>query len=172
MELNTCLVSLTRRYSWNANATVIWVDQPVGTGFSYVSMRAACPCVSIRAAGEKKTCLSPAPRYGGLLHNEQQVAADMHAFILAWLARYPQYATLDFHLFGESYAGHYVPAISREIVRQNAAAAAGDATINFIGMAIGNGLTDPATQYKCGDLSCCFYRLPRVYMASPSGQPV
>ena len=63
------------RASWNANATVIWVDQPVGTGFSY----------------------------GGLpVHNEDQVASDMYEFIVNWLAKYPQYAQLEFHLFGES----------------------------------------------------------------------
>ena len=104
-------------YAWNANATVIWVDQPVGTGFSY----------------------------GGLLHDEDQVASDMYEFIVGWLGRYPQYAKLAFFLFGESYAGHYVPAISRYIVRQ---IAAGDSTVQFVGAGIGNGLTDPGVQYR------------------------
>ena len=107
--------------SWNNNATVIWIDQPVGTGFSY----------------------------GGHVHNEEGVGKDMYDFIHEFLLnKYDgKYKDLDFHVFGESYAGHYVPAVSREIVRRNAEAAEGD-KINLVGMAIGNGLTDPETQYQ------------------------
>lgn len=48
---------------------------------------------------------------------------------------------------GESYAGHYVPAIAHHIWTENKSAE--DALkINFGGMAIGNGLTHPAEQYK------------------------
>lgn len=61
-------------FSWNSNATVVWVDQPVGTGFSY----------------------------GGYLHSEEQVGEDMAEFIVGFLTKYPKYAGLDFHIFGES----------------------------------------------------------------------
>jgi len=55
---------------------------------------------------------------------------------------------LDFHVFGESYAGHYVPAVTRELVRRNKAATEDADKVNIVGMAIGNGLTDPEDQYK------------------------
>jgi len=98
--------------SWNANATVIWVDQPVGTGFSY----------------------------GGKLHSEDQVEDDMYEFLQGWFAKYPQYAANDFHIFGESYAGHYVPVVAQTVMQRGG--------FNLKGAAIGNGLTDPAEQYK------------------------
>jgi carboxypeptidase C (cathepsin A) len=45
---------------------------------------------------------------------------------------------------GESYAGHYVPAICNKIVGENRK---GGFQIPLVGMAIGNGLTDPLKQY-------------------------
>ncbi|GMI20995.1 hypothetical protein TrCOL_g13564 [Triparma columacea] len=108
--------------SWNNNATVIWVDQPVGTGFSYGGV----PC-----------------------HNEDCVGKDMKNFIDGFFAKYSTYKDLDFHIFGESYAGHYVPSVSRAVVRGNEGLKSGDeGYVNFQGFAIGNGLTNPEEQYK------------------------
>ena len=108
-------------FSWNSNATVIWIDQPAHTGYSY----------------------------GGVpVHNEDGVAPDVFDFLQGFFDKYEtkNYRDLPFHVFGESYAGHYVPAVTREIVRRNAAGA--DKPINLKGFAIGNGLTDPEVQYK------------------------
>ncbi|GMH88552.1 hypothetical protein TrVE_jg6994 [Triparma verrucosa] len=108
--------------SWNNNATVIWVDQPVGTGFSY----GGTPC-----------------------HNEECVGDDMKNFLDGFFVKYPAYAKLDFHIFGESYAGHYVPSVSRAVIRGNAGLSEKDeGYINLQGFAIGNGLTNPEEQYK------------------------
>jgi cathepsin A (carboxypeptidase C) len=110
-------------FSWNANATVIWIDQPAHTGYSY----------------------------GGVpVHNEDGVAPDVFEFLQGFYDKYEaagkDYRAVPFHIFGESYAGHYVPAVSREIVRRNEAGA--DPAIPLAGIAIGNGMTDPEIQYK------------------------
>lgn len=55
-----------------------------------------------------------------------------------------KYAGLDFFIFGESYAGHYVPAVSHKILTE---VKAGRSKINLKGIAIGNGLTDPELQF-------------------------
>lgn len=47
-------------------------------------------------------------------------------------------------MFGESYAGHYVPALSAFIVDNNPTARV---PINLQGAAVGNGLVDPVIQY-------------------------
>jgi len=47
----------------------------------------------------------------------------------------------------QSYGGHYVPAVSAAILAHNRGRGA-DAAINLVGIAIGNGLTDPAKQYS------------------------
>lgn len=54
----------------------------------------------------------------------------------------PQYKNLDFFIFGESYAGHYVPAVSHYIWQKNQA---NDLSfkVPLKGLGIGNGLTDP-----------------------------
>eukprot|EP00971_Amphidinium_carterae_P098700 1952020-Amphidinium_carterae.1 len=57
----------------------------------------------------------------------------------------PQYAGKDFYLFGESYAGHYVPAISHYFWQQSKS---GSFKVPLKGIGIGNGLVDPAEQYK------------------------
>jgi hypothetical protein len=61
---------------------------------------------------------------------DARTAADARHFLIRWLQRFPQYAHADLYLSGESYGGHYVPNLAREIVRGNkkptaAAAAAG-----------------------------------------------
>jgi len=109
-------------YSWNSNATVMWIDQPVGTGFSY------------------------ADHSRDYVVNEDQVAEDMYEFVSQFMASHPQYAKLPFYVTGESYAGHYIPAIGARIVAGNQAG--GQPKINLAGVAIGNGWVDPRSQYS------------------------
>eukprot|EP00035_Acanthoeca_spectabilis_P022681 m.445179 g.445179 ORF g.445179 m.445179 type:complete len:460 (-) comp19195_c0_seq1:99-1478(-) len=103
-------------YSWNTNATVLWIDQPVGAGFSY---------------GEPPVV------------DENQVANDVYNFLEGFFEKYQSrgYQKLPFFVFGESYAGHYVPAVSSRIVRDKST------NINFAGAGIGNGLTEPLKQF-------------------------
>lgn len=49
---------------------------------------------------------------------------------------------------GESFAGHYVPAIASYLYKANANPPPGDIVINLKGVAIGNGLVQPAIQYN------------------------
>jgi len=60
---------------------------------------------------------------------------------------HPKYATLPFFLFGESYAGHYLPAIGNAIVVANKNVQPGNINLNLIGIGIGDGLTDPLIQF-------------------------
>jgi cathepsin A (carboxypeptidase C) len=105
-------------YSWHMNANVMWVDQPAGVGFS----------TSIGT------------------HDEAGVASNMYTFLQNFFKEFPQYQKSEFHIFGESYAGHYVPAISHKIWQMNKAG--NGIKIPLAGIAIGNGLTNPEEQYK------------------------
>lgn len=62
------------------------------------------------------------------------------------VAVHPDMADRDFYVTGESYAGHYVPAVSNRLFHEMSKPGAGK-KINFKGFAIGNGLTDPGIQY-------------------------
>jgi cathepsin A (carboxypeptidase C) len=76
-------------------------------------------------------------------------ARDVYAFLQLFFAEYPQYATSPFHISGESYGGHYLPALSTEIIRNNAVAESKNLIkINYKSMLIGNGWTEPRTQFK------------------------
>jgi cathepsin A (carboxypeptidase C) len=71
----------------------------------------------------------------------------MYAFMSRFLEKYPQLQGKDFYITGESYAGHYIPAIAHNFMFKNK----GGLKINFKGMAIGNGLVDSYNQYPAYD---------------------
>ncbi|KAI4377702.1 hypothetical protein MLD38_015287 [Melastoma candidum] len=104
-------------YSWNKVANILFLDSPVGVGFSYSNTSS-----DIFTNGDKRT------------------AEDSLAFLLKWFERFPQYKGREFYLTGESYAGHYVPQLSEAIVDYNKAA--GEKIINIKGFMVGNALTD------------------------------
>ena len=61
------------------------------------------------------------------------VAENFYKFLLKFLTKYPEYNKRSLYITGESYAGHYIPAIADFLVSH------ADPTINFRGAAIGNG---------------------------------
>ncbi|RGP81163.1 carboxypeptidase d [Fusarium longipes] len=111
-------------YSWNTFANMLYVDQPIGTGFSYGSDDAV-------------STLAAAPRVWNLLQ--------------AFYAQFPEYENRDFGLFTESYGGHYGPEFAYYFEQQNAAIDAGTVKgekINLVALGINNGWIDPANQYR------------------------
>jgi len=108
--------------SWNEVANTLFIDQPVGTGYSY------------------------ADSFSDYIGDEKAVAEDLYEFLQGFFTKNPQYNTRVF-IIGESYAGHYIPAFASRIVAGNLHLEAGDITIKLAGIAIGNGWVDPSTQY-------------------------
>ena len=101
-------------YSWNNNASVIFLDQPVNVGYSYSS---------------------------GSVSDTVAAGKDVYAFLELFFQQFPQYNGLPFHIAAESYGGHYVPVFASEILSH------ADRSFNLTSVLIGNGLTDPLTQY-------------------------
>jgi len=66
----------------------------------------------------------------------------MKTFLDGFVAAHPEFKGRDFYIAGESYAGHYIPAISHYLAFNTT-----DLTLNFKGVAIGNGWVDPVVQY-------------------------
>lgn len=89
-SINATLQPVYNPYSWNSNASVIFLDQPVGVGYSY--------------GGKEKVDTST------------KAAKDVYIFLELFFKKFPQYLNNKFHLTGESYAGHYVPRIGAEIL--------------------------------------------------------
>ncbi|KAK8190496.1 carboxypeptidase Y-like protein A [Phyllosticta capitalensis] len=101
--------------SWNSNASVIFLDQPVNVGYSYS---------------------------GSSVSNTVAAGKDVYALLTLFFKQFPEYATQDFHIAGESYAGHYIPVFASEILSHK------KRNINLKSVLIGNGLTDGLTQYE------------------------
>ncbi|GMH13780.1 hypothetical protein Nepgr_015621 [Nepenthes gracilis] len=104
-------------YSWNEVANILFLDSPVGVGFSYSTNSSDL-----------------------LTNGDERTAKDNLEFLLKWFERFPQYKGRDFYISGESYGGHYVPQLSQAIVRHNSATT--EKPINFKGYMVGNALTD------------------------------
>eukprot|EP00877_Chromochloris_zofingiensis_P010037 jgi/Chrzof1/5287/Cz15g20230.t1 len=119
--LNHNLTLSENPYGWDVNSNVIYVDQPINTGYSY----------------------SEDPR--DRVSDEVTVSADMLDFLQEFFEVHPEFADRDFFVTGESYAGHYAPAVANTIYR--AKELGQGEPINLKGVAIGNGLTVPAVQF-------------------------
>jgi cathepsin A (carboxypeptidase C) len=106
---------VNNEHSWNNNASVIFLDQPVNVGYSYS---------------------------GSSVSNTIAAGKDVYALLTLFFHQFPEYAQQDFHIAGESYAGHYIPAFASEILAHK------NRNINLKSLLIGNGLTDGLTQYE------------------------
>ena len=103
-------LSLKRNnFSWNENSNLLFIDQPVGTGYS----QARDPTHFAR--------------------NEKMVAENFYKFLLKFMMKYPEFKGRPMYITGESYAGHYIPAIANYIVQNPFS------DFNLRGIAIGNG---------------------------------
>jgi len=116
-------------YSWNARANVLWIDQPVGSGYSYVE--------------------SPL----GYVTTEKTMAVELYSALTQFFRLYPQYGA-NFFIFGESYAGKYIPSISHYILKQNQNKP--QTQINLKGIAMGDGWVDP--YYQTGSYAEFLYQ--------------
>ena len=130
--------SLQRRdYSWHkAPAYVLYLDQPVGTGYSFTTRDDNYP-------QSNREC-------GIDVHYFLQQFFQLHAdkFVVRNNDGHGQPMTKDFYVTGESHAGQYIPAIMAYILERNDQSP--DIYINLKAGAIGNGSTDPYWQWNTG----------------------
>ncbi|WWC91365.1 uncharacterized protein L201_006308 [Kwoniella dendrophila CBS 6074] len=112
-------------FSWNNVANVLFLDQPIGVGYSYADE--------------------------GEVNNSPAAAEDVYAFLMLFISKFREYSKQEFHIAGESYAGTYIPNIASVIYKNNLAldlaATPGVPKLNFASVMIGNGLTDPHAQF-------------------------
>ncbi|XP_047318246.1 serine carboxypeptidase-like 34 [Impatiens glandulifera] len=112
------------KHTWNKAANLLFIDSPVGVGFSYTNTSS-----DIAQLGDKNTAL------------------DSYKFLLGWFKRFPQFKSHEFYLSGESYAGHYVPQLA-EMIYDNNKKASEKEHINLKGFIIGNALMDDGTDQR------------------------
>lgn len=104
-------------YSWNNKANMLFIDQPIGTGFSF-----AHDIFSYRT-------------------NAYDISVDFYNFLVGFLEEYPSFKGRKIYITGESYAGHYIPVFTKFLLDHP------NPDINLGGIAIGNGWVDPFYQF-------------------------
>ncbi|KAJ8600838.1 hypothetical protein CTAYLR_006571 [Chrysophaeum taylorii] len=112
-----------RRSSWHTVANTLYVDQPVGTGFSWTASGAYC---------RNDACI--ARHFVTFLGRFARLYASL---VLASPAR-----SVPIYFSGESHAGHYVPLLVDALVEDD-----DGIEWNVRGMALGNAWIDPYNQY-------------------------
>ncbi|KAK7062247.1 carboxypeptidase [Favolaschia claudopus] len=79
---------------WEEYTTMVYIDQPAGTGFSYTST----------------------DRY---VHTLEEATSQMIEFLRNFYKVFPEYQNVDTYLGGESYAGQYIPYFANAILDSN-----------------------------------------------------
>ncbi|XP_037544740.1 retinoid-inducible serine carboxypeptidase [Nematolebias whitei] len=105
-----------RKTSWVQAASVLFVDNPVGTGFSYTE------------------------RPDGFATNVSTVASDMLVLLQHFFTKKPEFQSVPFYIFSESYGGKMAAAISLELTK---AVAQGSMKCSFAGVALGDSWISP-----------------------------
>ncbi|CAK1362592.1 Pheromone-processing carboxypeptidase kex1 [Cercospora beticola] len=106
--------------SWDEFANVLFVDQPVGTGFSYADTNS-------------------------YVHEMDQMADQMVQFLKAFFEIFPEHKNTDLYIAGESYAGQWIPYIAHAILEHNKKNPSDK--WNLEGLMIGNGWISGPEQY-------------------------
>jgi vitellogenic carboxypeptidase-like protein len=120
--LNSSSSGLSRnRNRWNRRFGVIFIDNPLGSGFSAPASLADIP------------------------RDEPTIAAHLLAALQSFMALDAAFRARPLFLAGESYAGKYIPAAARHILDANDKLPAGQ-RVNLQGIVIGNGMTHPVAQ--------------------------
>ncbi|KOM40424.1 hypothetical protein LR48_Vigan04g062200 [Vigna angularis] len=104
-----------RNESWNKVSSIIYVDLPVFTGFTYATTELA-------------------PQSSGKL-----LARQAHQFLRKWLIGHPKFVSNEVYIAGDSYSGIPVPVIVQEIAQGNEKGF--QPRINLQGYLLGNPMT-------------------------------
>ncbi|PRQ28858.1 putative carboxypeptidase D [Rosa chinensis] len=109
-------------YSWNKEANMLFLESPVGVGFSYSNTTTD---------------------YDNL--GDAFTANDAYAFLHKWFLKFPSYRTRTFYIAGESYAGKYVPELAELINDKNTDPSL---HIDLKGVLLGNPETSDAEDWR------------------------
>ncbi|XP_063628916.1 venom serine carboxypeptidase-like [Cydia splendana] len=119
-----------RKYHWALNHHLIYIDNPVGAGFSFTN--------------DTK----------GYCTDETQVGEQLYSTLTQFFQLFPELQQNAFFITGESYAGKYVPALGYTIIKKGSTA---KTKINLKGLMIGGAWINPVSQRHYGVYHACDY---------------
>ncbi|PQQ06278.1 serine carboxypeptidase-like 45 [Prunus yedoensis var. nudiflora] len=114
-------VLVRNEYSWNREANMLYLETPVGVGFSYSKSSSSYVAV-----------------------DDEATARDNLVFLQRWFNKFPQYKHRDLFLTGESYAGHYIPQLANLMVEINRK----EKLFSLKGIALGNPVLEFSTDFN------------------------
>ncbi|XAR52292.1 hypothetical protein NMG60_11020276 [Bertholletia excelsa] len=82
-------------YSWTKVSNIIFLDAPVGTGFSY------------------------ADNWPGYVLDDLLAATEVYHFLMKWLIDHPKFLLNELYIAGDSYSGLIVPNVVQKIYQGN-----------------------------------------------------
>lgn len=116
-----------RKYSWHINHNLLYIDNPIGTGYSFTSYDA------------------------GYSKSQLDVGNHLYNVLQQFFSVFPELRENPFYITGESYGGKYVPALAYSILR-NSLNFNNKNKINLKGLAIASGFIDPVNMLNYGDI--------------------
>ncbi|CAN6548612.1 unnamed protein product [Malus baccata var. baccata] len=113
-------VLVRNEHSWNTEANMLYLETPIGVGFSYSTDTSS---------------------YEGV--TDHITASDNLLFLQKWLEKFPHYRNRSLYITGESYAGHYVPQLAELMLQFKK-----EYQFNLKGIALGNPVLEFATDFN------------------------
>lgn len=104
-------------YTWRRNHSLLFIDNPVGTGYSFTE------------------------NWLGLAGNMETYSKHLYSAVEQFLQIFPELRLAPLYVAGESYAGKYAPCLAMELHKHKTSTAL---DINLQGVIVGNGYIDPS----------------------------
>ena len=117
-RLNRDGVLTSNPFGWNNVADVVYLDQPMGTGFSN--------CSNIERIPKTLT----------------EAAKDVFYAMKSLIKKHPEYKNRKFYILGHSFSGHFIPVVTEYFYNMQCD------FLDLMGIGIGNGWYKPETQIK------------------------
>eukprot|EP00457_Paulinella_chromatophora_P003276 gb/GEZN01003283.1/.p1 GENE.gb/GEZN01003283.1/~~gb/GEZN01003283.1/.p1 ORF type:complete len:526 (+),score=94.74 gb/GEZN01003283.1/:154-1731(+) len=124
ITVNSSVIMNVNEFGWSANASVLYLDQPFGVGFT------------------------PRHSLGMNEFDEREISYYIYQFLRSFFEEFKSfgYSNSDFYIHGQDAAGHYASVLGAYILEQNEVTPSHK--IKLAGVALGNAWVNPQIQYN------------------------